>query len=302
MGPLIPLAAGLVSQGAGMFAQGKANKKTREWNEHMYERQRGDSLADWAMQNEYNSPAAQMKRLREANLNPHLVYGGGAVAGPASTPRSSSPGSFTHQPFTPDLQPLAMGFMDWKMKEAQLDNVAAMTAAKEQEALLKSSQVVATNTATAGTKITNEQKQFNLDLANDLRNTSVEAAKASLQKTLANTQFTLDENERQAAMQQPNLLLAAEKVLTMRLDRAQTSWQISELKERIENLKKDGQLKQLDINLKPTGVHPGDALWQRVLAQLISGTTRLGKKVEIDPKTGTPHKEVMQELSNTFGL
>lgn len=39
-------------------------KKNREWNEKM-----------WHMQNEYNTPAAQMQRLKEAGLNPNLVYG-----------------------------------------------------------------------------------------------------------------------------------------------------------------------------------------------------------------------------------
>jgi tRNA(Glu) U13 pseudouridine synthase TruD len=41
----------------------------------MYNRQRADSLADWNMQNDYNSPEAQMRRYKEAGLNPNLIYG-----------------------------------------------------------------------------------------------------------------------------------------------------------------------------------------------------------------------------------
>lgn len=33
----------------------------------------------WNLNNEYNSPKAQMERLREANLNPNLVYGNGSA-------------------------------------------------------------------------------------------------------------------------------------------------------------------------------------------------------------------------------
>lgn len=301
-GPLIPIAAGLISQGIGAITNASANKKTREFQEHMYNKQRTDSLADWNMQNEYNSPTSQMARLREANLNPHLVYGNGATAGGlSSTPRSSSPGSYQHRPFTPDLNPLAMGFMDWKVKEAQIDNLKASNTVKEQDAILRSAQVLKTTSDTQGSNISNEQKKFNLDLSNELRSTSVEAAKANLQKTLANTSFTLDENERQAAMQQPNLLLAAEKVLSMRLERTHTTWQISEIKDRMENLKKDASLKQLDIDLKKTGVQPGDALWQRILSRLISGTSHIGKEVKIDPKTGTPDEKTMSEIRGVFG-
>lgn len=42
-------------------------------------------LAAWHMQNEYNSPVQQMARLKEAGLNPMLVYGGGNVSGNSST-------------------------------------------------------------------------------------------------------------------------------------------------------------------------------------------------------------------------
>lgn len=255
-----------------VVATSSANRSTRKWNEKMYGLQRADSLADWNMQNEYNSPTSQMARLRAAGLNPHLVYGNGAVAGGTSaTPRASSVGSYTERPITSGMTPITMGYVDMQLKEAQIDNLKYSNTVKEQDAFLRSAQTLKTLSETDGTKISNEQKKFNLDLSNELRSTSVDAAKANLQKTLANTKFTLDENERQAAMQAPNLLMAAEKVLNMRLDRVQTSWQINEIKQRIENLKKDASLKQLDIDLKEKGVQPGDALWQRIIARLIDG-------------------------------
>jgi hypothetical protein len=60
------------------ISQGATNKKTREWNEAMYQKQRTDALADWARTNEYNAPLQQMARFKEAGLSPHLIYGGGA--------------------------------------------------------------------------------------------------------------------------------------------------------------------------------------------------------------------------------
>lgn len=40
----------------------------------------------------YNTPINQMERLREAGLNPNLVYGNGAMAVQAATPQSHAPG------------------------------------------------------------------------------------------------------------------------------------------------------------------------------------------------------------------
>lgn len=37
------------------------------------------SIEDWNKQNKYNSPEQQMNRLRQAGLNPHLIYGKGAT-------------------------------------------------------------------------------------------------------------------------------------------------------------------------------------------------------------------------------
>jgi len=70
------IAAG--SSAANAISQGATNRKTREWNEAMYQKQRTDALADWARTNEYNAPLQQMARLKEAGLSPHLIYGGGA--------------------------------------------------------------------------------------------------------------------------------------------------------------------------------------------------------------------------------
>ncbi|AXH74701.1 MAG: DNA pilot protein [Microviridae sp.] len=45
-------------------------------------RNRQNALDDWNRQNEYNSPAAQMQRYKEAGLSPHLIYGQTNTAAP----------------------------------------------------------------------------------------------------------------------------------------------------------------------------------------------------------------------------
>lgn len=74
---LIAGAASAVGGGTQAVAQGKMNRKTREWNEKMYGIQRQHALEDWNRVNAYNSPEQQMQRYKEAGLNPHLIYGKG---------------------------------------------------------------------------------------------------------------------------------------------------------------------------------------------------------------------------------
>lgn len=79
--PLV-LGAALIGGGATLGAsaynnlsQSRQNLLSQRFSREMYERQRADALADWNMQNAYNSPSQQMQRFKEAGLNPNLIYG-----------------------------------------------------------------------------------------------------------------------------------------------------------------------------------------------------------------------------------
>lgn len=83
-------------------------------------------LRMWQLQNEYNTPAAQMARLRDAGLNPHLVYGSGSVTG--NTAGQMPQYSQVRSNFSgrePIIDPIGMlhQFQDMRMKNAQIDNV-----------------------------------------------------------------------------------------------------------------------------------------------------------------------------------
>lgn len=63
--------------------------KDRQFAHEMYDIQRAHNLEDWWRQNEYNLPSAQMQRLKDAGLNPNLVYGHGADATATSLPNQA---------------------------------------------------------------------------------------------------------------------------------------------------------------------------------------------------------------------
>lgn len=115
-------AASVVNTAANVTAQSNINRKTREWNEKMYGRQRADALADWQMQNEYNSPAAQMKRYRDAGLNPNLIYGQSNEGAMVRT-TDVKPWNPKAPEFRADQ---AIGqYFDIQQREAQINNLKA---------------------------------------------------------------------------------------------------------------------------------------------------------------------------------
>lgn len=93
-GDYIAASGALLNAGSQVYAanMGRASRKayiklTKEmaqYNNEMAEKH-------WNMQNEYNSPAAQMMRYKEAGLNPNLIYGQQNTAGAISTPQAETP-------------------------------------------------------------------------------------------------------------------------------------------------------------------------------------------------------------------
>nr|DAT95574.1 MAG TPA: DNA pilot protein VP2 [Microviridae sp.] len=65
-------------QKAAIKAQREENEKARNWQQKMAEWQVGIERENLADERAYNNPSAVMKRLKDAGLNPDLMYGNGA--------------------------------------------------------------------------------------------------------------------------------------------------------------------------------------------------------------------------------
>lgn len=269
--PAVLAAAGnVVSTGIGAISQGATNAKQRRWNEKMFNWQRNASLADWHMQNEYNSPTAQMARLREAGLNPHLVYGGGATTEAGAVKPSSAPG---WNPKAPDFSGLGnsiFAYQDAQIKTATLDNLKAQNTVMVQDALLRAAQVLNTTAQTAKTGVDTELGRVDLSYASQLKEMSLEAMKAGISKTGAETTVLLNRDEREAALNSSNLKEAAQRILSMRIGNAKTQDERRLIEEQIKNLQQDQRLKKLDEELKIKGIQPNDPAWMRVLLRLLN--------------------------------
>lgn len=82
--------ASLLGQGVSAYSTGKMNKRAEKFSREMYSKQRADALSDWHMQNAYNDPSSQMQRMRDAGLNPNLMYGQGTVGNASGDPRGAN--------------------------------------------------------------------------------------------------------------------------------------------------------------------------------------------------------------------
>lgn len=286
--PLIAAGAQLASQGINALSQGNMNRKNRNFSREMYGRQRADSLADWNMQNEYNSPRAMMQRYQEAGLNPHLIYGQSNEAGAV---RGSSVPAGTGKAPQFDLSRPFMDAYDLKMRSAQMDNVALQGEVLRQEAILKGVQSLSIAQAT-------DVSRFDLNLKQDTRDNTIASLEASLHNMLrtghkieADTKFTLDQNERAAAMQAYTIQEAVVRIASIRMSTIKSDEERAVIKQTVENLKKDGTLKDWDIKLREMGIHPGDPGWFRVLNKVLD---KLDTPPSVTPEFKQSAKEYMK--------
>lgn len=96
---------------------------------------RKNAIKDWERQNTYNHPKQQMQRLKEAGLNPNLVYGGGAttLAQPVHSPQAQAPNVET--------VPQMLGqFVDLQNKGLQKNNMQNALKIQQEEILNKEAQ------------------------------------------------------------------------------------------------------------------------------------------------------------------
>jgi len=95
--PAVGYAAGLVGGFGRDLVNFFMNRANNEANSRLALNQNRYNLEQWERETAYNSPAAQMARLREAGINPHLAYSQGQVMNEAAS--SPDMTSATYQPF-----------------------------------------------------------------------------------------------------------------------------------------------------------------------------------------------------------
>lgn len=231
--------ASSVGQGIfGYLGQRSANKT----NLKLAQQARDHDVNMWNRQNEYNTPAMQMQRLKEAGLNPNLIYEGGAGSmGNASAPQKSPVPEVSNELASLkaiNIMPAISLYQDWQVKRAQIDNLEA-----QREAITEQ---------TIGKRLENymmgERKSFARILAEN------EASLSRHRSSLVHGQSLNQDIDWQR------------KQRTFDTDVQIPKYQLQGLQ--LQNKQRKLEI-SLDEQLKPYGMHKGDELWQRILLPVL---------------------------------
>lgn len=200
-------AGSIISDALSNRANRKLSREIRAW-----------SLDQWHRQNAYNHPSAQMARLQEAGLNPHLIYGDSVSGASGNADKVSVPSGGAAMQFNNPMD----AFTDARLKSAQTNNVQAQEDNVIQETALKGQQTA--HEASKNAKTIAEKRTIDA-----LRKHSVDAATVNV----LNSQQSL------VGKQIDNFV----KGRTM-------NTQIKAEAQKLHNLKLDGRIKSSDAAVK----------------------------------------------------
>lgn len=237
---ILPIAMAGASLASSLFGQSKQRKENRRAEADA----RAHNKEMWNLQNEYNHPSQQMGRLQEAGLNPNMIYG----TSPSSAVGSAgdvAPGKAPDQPYElPNPMQEFSRYANINQAKAQTDNLRTQNTVLTQEALFKSAQ-----TAESLTK--NARNEFDLMLAKELKETSVDAAKENLRNMRANTTGQYLQNYFNDATM-------ANRVESVAL-------QIQNAKATLTGTQLANQMKRFETELNQLGLTKNDPLYMRLI-------------------------------------
>lgn len=261
---LVAAGVAAASAGAQTYAQGKMNKKTREFSEKMYNKQRQDAITDFDKTNQYNSPAQQMQRLREAGLNPHLIYGGGGATSNAAPIRGA----------------------DYPTPEQRTPNVGAILTDPVNayiETQRFTGQQALINAQTLKTLAETDTKNFDLGQKQKLADTQAKLLESILQGKQIDNYVNVEKNARENVKLTSDLAEATQRIAKSISDidlqgmmKEKGNEEIKNIQQmrtkvdaEVSNLIKDGRIKDFEIKLNQLGFTKSDPIYARLAQTLV---------------------------------
>lgn len=218
MGPLAIAGIAAAQQGTNAVMQGVQNRVNRRHAEKMFQWEVDANRENWRMANAYNSPQQQMQRLKEAGLNPNLIYGNGATA-TGGTISSASAKSPQGEAPRMDLNSILANYQDAQLKNAQINNLEQVGKNLKTDGILKEAQVRSINQniidktwdlsrrqGLAPYQLTALQKSIDNQIAQlNNTNTRTQVLNVQIPQIEAQTKSIIDENARRAQLQPYNI-------------------------------------------------------------------------------------------------
>lgn len=289
-----PISPGVAAAGLEMLgqvvagvAQGTTNRAQRRYNERMYFQQRQDMYQDWDKQNAYNHPKAQMQRLKEAGLNPALMYENGT--GSLQATPMKQPGVESWKPEAPRVSggAIAGAYFNTQNQVAQLDLVKTQMEVLQEEKDLKQAQTLNTLAQAGHEGVKRDRTSFDLELDKELRETSLQARQRLLDKLnadiegrevdTASTRQSMDlaqqRNAREILQTSSNLREAAERILKSQLEREietrKLPYTLRELEAKIQHTLSGAHIQAFEIELRKSNRSMSDPWFTRYFMRLL---------------------------------
>lgn len=216
---------------------------------------------NWEKMNQYNSPQAQMERLKAAGLNPNLVYGNGsAVATTNSAPKS--------QEVKPsNLSQGVMNYANIKQTQLQNDNLEA------QNELIRAQVDKTKKEAMNLTSTTNFRDTYQTEYSRS--QTALTNFVAKLREK--DNDFYSTDKAKQYAIQDleiarrniENSYLSTEKKTAL----LEASTRITNLRANTRKTNLDSELLQIIIDIRKAGMNPNDSTTIQMLKPILGEAT-----------------------------
>lgn len=292
--PIIPLATGVsliggATQALNVGGQIAQNYYNRKYAEEQYRTQRIDALNDRDYANNYNSPTQQIKRYKEAGLNPNLMYGGGATAQQAAvqTQQADTKNVQAQAPQIDGSSVLQM-FYDIQRIQAQTDLVREQSKQSEISQSFSKFQLGKESALLPGQLQGQAIDNRNKMLTGDNQFTSNAIQQMTLSSTVA------EAAQRVVNLQKDEML----KTLTLEnnpLRQQQIRQEIRLIESRIKSDAVKRALDDKELEMLKNGYTKSDPLWAR---QLLPFITNL-----LSPRTNilSPAQEALKKTGRTLG-
>lgn len=297
---LLTFGIGGIGQMANYAATTETNQANIDYAKYASQQQRDWALQDWNRTNQYNSPVEQMNRLRQAGLNPNLVYGKGAdnTASMVRTTDVKTPDLRAPQIDTSalDIGHYISEFQNIKRQQIETDNLDIirnnMVKAginKDADTLLK-----LTNADRKGQENDwyNLSKGLNYDslyLGNLLKNEEIKNKAADTFVKQANRDFTINQQQINNIKSRMDTHKAWEEIYTQQLRRKQMALEMEKIPaqksilelqvNRMNQLIKTGEFQQkitaFEATLAENGIGKNDPMYIRYMTKLISELEKL---------------------------
>lgn len=294
---IIGTAVSALVGGASSWANARSQKKINEQNiqaqKDAAEKEQQYNLENWNKENAYNHPEQQMARLRQAGLNPNLVYGRGADATAGSINKTSVNAPNLQAPMF-DAAPLQgaintgiQAYNQTRATTASVDQTNSTIALQAKEANLKQAEL---------TKKAAETANLQQDYATKLKLQDYLVKKAELENVNldAFTKIGIQRNEREQLMNASDLKLKAQELLNKKTEwllnhqkYATTMYEQQKIQAEIDNLKvmngnlrSEGIVKQFEADMAKMGIPKNSPWWW----QNLNATLNPNKGFEVSPQ------------------